>query len=612
MHQSNTARLIKVLVWGLSTLVFLLIGGEPGNIDAPALRAQSPGGNPAHDWEVLPGFSVAVDSTGFTLPTSIATVPEPGAAPNDPLYFVAELGGTVKVVTNDRSVHAFAEDFFALNPTDKSRFVTRQIGMAGICLDPDNGYVFVTFTYSETPNILRNNIVRFESKPTTFSLQPTGQQAFTKIFSSYMANPSHMIGPCQVDDGMLYVAVGDSFQPAQSQENDSILGKILRLTFEGKPVEQNPFRQDDDLTRGQNYVFAKGFRNPFGLWVEHGEVFVADNGPHIDRFLRVEGGGNYLWDGTDDSFNLRSEVLLVPNHGVVQMDRYPRDSNVFPEAFANMFFLTVPGNIARDPAPENRQPPTVLTIEYDLNNSALQGPAKEFLRFNGDYSQLLVGLAFGKDGLYFAPFDEDPTGTSGIYRVAYNPEDNNQPVLRASTDPLELVIQKGCRSCHMIRGDGGTVGPDLESSALVARLSDDLNSSDYTLSVEEINELDSAPFARYRSARQEVLDAEGIDKVRTWIKYRIQEPRFDRSSSAMPNLGIGPEEAEIIADFLVEGADSESRDPIRKLFDRLSGESIGRKDLALFFVIGSVGGAIGTILLVSVVVWIIRRRSHSD
>jgi len=384
------------------------------------------------------------------------------------------------------------------------------------------------------------------------------------------------------------------------------------MTLDGKPVVDNPFRVDNDPLNGENYVWAKGLRNPFGLWVGDDKTFVADNGPTVDRFLRVRKGGDYLWDGTEASFNARAELLLSPNHGVVQMDRYPEDFALFPEAFRKMFFLTVQGNIARNPEPEDRQPPTVLMIEYDLDEDRLMNPAREFLRFDGNYTQLLVGLAFGRDGLYFAPFDPDHTGANGIYRVSYEPNNTTQPVLSKSAEPLELIIQKGCRSCHMIQGDGGTVGPNLERSELVARLTERLTSEDYPLQIDEINKLNSEPFTNYRSARQEVLDATGSEKVKKWIEYRVQEPRFDQTVSAMPNLGLSPDEAAIIADFLVRGATSQSSDPLRKLFDRLSGDNIGRRDLALFFVLGGAVGSVGATVIAAGIVWLMYRRRASQ
>lgn len=123
------------------------------------------------NWAVEPGFDITIDAQGFRFPTSIAFIPNPGNSPEAPLYFVTELGGKIKVVTNDRTVLTFAEDFFTLRPKKgEVRIFDQEVGMAGNCLAPEHGYLFVTFSYHDSNDILRNNIVRFQSSPGPFSI----------------------------------------------------------------------------------------------------------------------------------------------------------------------------------------------------------------------------------------------------------------------------------------------------------------------------------------------------------------------------------------------------------------------------------------------------------
>src|SRR5687768_12802598 len=68
------------------------------------------------EWAAAPGFAVSIDTKDYEYPTSIAFVPDPGEGPKDALYFVTELKGRVKVVTNDRSVYTFAENFYEIQP----------------------------------------------------------------------------------------------------------------------------------------------------------------------------------------------------------------------------------------------------------------------------------------------------------------------------------------------------------------------------------------------------------------------------------------------------------------------------------------------------------------
>jgi hypothetical protein len=121
-----------------------------------------------NDWAVVDErFAIRIDTSGYHFPTAIAFIPNPGPKANDPLYFVTELRGRVKVVTNDRSVYTFAEDFFHFQPKEELPLgFEGQSGLAGICLAPKYGYVFVTYVYRDPHDtVIRNNVVRFRDDP---------------------------------------------------------------------------------------------------------------------------------------------------------------------------------------------------------------------------------------------------------------------------------------------------------------------------------------------------------------------------------------------------------------------------------------------------------------
>ena len=112
---------------------------------------------------------------------------------------MTELEGRVRVVTNDRTVLTFAESFFHRRPVELSGvYPSLELGLAGICLDPEHGYVFVTFVYHDANDVLRNNIVRFTTAPGTFSVSPTSAVDFRGIFERDRSQVSHQVGPCQV------------------------------------------------------------------------------------------------------------------------------------------------------------------------------------------------------------------------------------------------------------------------------------------------------------------------------------------------------------------------------------------------------------------------------
>jgi hypothetical protein len=261
------------------------------------------------DWEVPKSFDLRIDTTGYTLPAAIAFVPRPGPDPKDPLYFVAELRGVIKVVTNDRTVSDFAS-VPAFDPEFELPDYEAEAGLAGICLDPAHGYLFVTFTATDPDGLLRNRIIRFDTQPGTFLRRPDSMTEIAPVLSLERSSASHQIGGCEVDGDALYVSLGDGKQAVMSKRVDRLLGKVVRMTLDGTPHPGNPFIASAGRDAAAAYVWASGLRNPFGLELVNGQLFVVDNGREIDRFLQIQPGKDYLWDGTDLSIGAAGCIVV--------------------------------------------------------------------------------------------------------------------------------------------------------------------------------------------------------------------------------------------------------------------------------------------------------------
>lgn len=587
-------------------------------------QAQSPGDDLEwqKDWALQRGFNIEIDSQGFQFPTSIAFVPNPGPDPKDPLYFVTELKGRVSVVSNDRTVSTFAEDFFSLRPDRVVPKIDEEVGMGALCLDPEHGYVFVTFSYHDRDNILRNNVARFQSSPGTFSLSPSDLVDFSEIFAPYQSIPSHQIGGCQVSGGLLYVSVGHAGKPFQSQSLDSLMGKVIRMTLDGKPEPSNPFYFDDSILRAANFIFASGLRNPFGLTTVEHRVFVADNGPDVDRFVEVDPGENFLWEGSNLSFGARSDALFTPGRGVAQLERYPRDSELFPPRFRDSFFMTMTGNPVRHRAGF----PAIWMVPYDLESSQVTGVPEPLLRYQGSQAQVVSGLAFGPDGLYISPLIPNKQGFTAVLKIKFNPDAEYPFNLAEESNPVLLMNTRGCFACHtLFNNGGGTVGPALDPELLVPRILARLNSREYVLAMEELDRLQEEPFLSFRDARQHVQLAQGQEKVRLWVVNRILEPRFDNPNAKMPSLGLSREQAASIADYLMGQDQDQGPPPGQSIFSKINivskladfvedrvpiaSRANARKYLASFFGLGVLAGVLGTLFLVWF--WKRVRRSRS-
>jgi glucose/arabinose dehydrogenase len=98
-------------------------------------------------------------------------------------------------------------------------------------------------------------------------------------------------------DGMLYAGTGDAADTSRSQDRQSLGGKILRMTPEGRPAPGNPFPG--------SVVWSLGHRNVQGLaWASDGRMYASEFGQNrYDELNRITAGANYGWpdvEGTGD------------------------------------------------------------------------------------------------------------------------------------------------------------------------------------------------------------------------------------------------------------------------------------------------------------------------
>src|SRR5680860_118926 len=559
MTRTLSLRVVRSLFAGM---VVLLAGHSAVNaeLNLDEAEVEKKSGDKASDWKndwvVEEGFALAIDTTGYQYPTAIAFVPNPGSNPKDPLYFVTELRGKVKVVTNDRTVYTFAEGFLETEFDKEPPAKQAEYGLAGICLEPSRGYLFVTFAYQDG-NDLRNNIIRFEAKPETFALKPRSQTAFTDVFAPYESGLSHQIGQCQISDDMLYVGVGDGFnEPRSSQRLDTFRGKMLRMTLDGRPAPGNPLYESDAIDRAANYVLAYGLRNPFGLEIVDGRAMVAENGVHSDRFFELDPGRNYLWDGSDMSIAANADYVFLESVGPGQMDYYQRPEPAFPAPLEDQFYVAL----------SSLEIPGIMRIPYSVEQHAMLGVPGYLLR-STEKTNWIAALAFGPDALYFAPLMPLKGRGGAVMKVSFDPQNahfltlTDMDAVDASAadgdSVMRLMHRKGCFGCHKLEGvyeRGGSKGPMLGDDGMIARIEKQISSPAFLAYLDELDARDEAPYNQYVEARDEVAAASGHERVRIWMKYQIQEPRFD-GPSTMPNLDLTEVEAETITRYLVGAAD---------------------------------------------------------
>lgn len=131
-------------------------------------------------------------------------------------------------------------------------------------------------------------------------------------------DPSHPGGRMLfLADGTLLLTVGDGYNyKTAAQDLRSHLGKILRLTVDGKAPPDNPFVGKPDALPE---IWTYGHRNPQGLArdPETGEIWEHEHGPRGgDEVNLLRAGANYGWpvvtNGIDYDGTIISDRTFAP------------------------------------------------------------------------------------------------------------------------------------------------------------------------------------------------------------------------------------------------------------------------------------------------------------
>ena len=114
-------------------------------------------------------------------------------------------------------------------------------------------------------------------------------------------------------DGFLYVTTGDRDNAGNrpwpvAQYLDTHLGKVLRITRDGKPAPGNPYiGQAGALPE----IWARGLRSPEGLaFAPDGQLYEVEHGPRGgDEFNLIKKGANYGWPVISHGIDYRGQPI---------------------------------------------------------------------------------------------------------------------------------------------------------------------------------------------------------------------------------------------------------------------------------------------------------------
>lgn len=204
----------------------------------------------------------------------------------DGRLFVLEKFGQVRII--DSTGQLLPEPFLYM-PVDNFN----ERGMDGIAIPPDfdqNPWVYLYYT---VPDANHNRVSRFRAEG-NFAV-PGSEEVLLDL--DELSGPHHNAGAMLFgNDDKLYISVGDGTDSGNSQNMNSLLGKILRINPDGSIPEDNPFY--NQLEGKYRAIYALGFRNPFSMALDpvSGKIYSGDVGGYYREEINdIQAGMNYGW-----------------------------------------------------------------------------------------------------------------------------------------------------------------------------------------------------------------------------------------------------------------------------------------------------------------------------
>lgn len=271
----------------------------------------------------------------FNLPWRIAFLP-------DGRMLITEKVGPVWLVTQDGKKTPIAN----VPPV----LAQGQGGMLGIYLSPNyasDHKVYLTYSEPGEINGIAGSSLALARATLTITATTASLDGLEVIWRDGARGRGGQFGAAvafSADKKYLFLAVGDRQRMTPAQNPDSPLGKILRLTLDGKPAPGNPQAgktgaatldiinppRDTELakTAATVYTFTfpgpnltpsetwtSGHRTPYGLaFAPDGRLWEVEHGPRGgDELNLIEPGKNYGWPLTSYAVNYNGTPIPSPD-----------------------------------------------------------------------------------------------------------------------------------------------------------------------------------------------------------------------------------------------------------------------------------------------------------
>ena len=229
-------------------------------------------------------YKVEVLDKTLNKPWGIATLP-------DGRFLITEKKGTMRIASATGTV---GEPITGIPEVNSGG----QGGLLGLCIDPSfDQNRMVYWVFSE--QLPEGNLTAV-AKGRLAADEKTIENA-TVIFRATPAHPSNLHYGGRIlfsKEGHLYISTGersDRETRPLAQDLNAGLGKIIRITTDGKPVDGNPFI---GTANARPEIYSYGHRNVQGIAFhpETGDLWENEFGPRGgDEVNLIKAGKNYGW-----------------------------------------------------------------------------------------------------------------------------------------------------------------------------------------------------------------------------------------------------------------------------------------------------------------------------
>ena len=254
---------------------------ETADKNSPEYRPAFEGQTRIQGVKTTTSYNVEVINSDLQKPWGIINLP-------DRRFLITSKTGYLNIVSSDGKTISKVEGLPKVDAKGQG-------GLLDVALDPDfQNNRLIYWTFSE-PVPGGNHTAVAKGKLSADEKRIENPSVIFRATPTYDGD-KHYGSRLEFDkDGHLFVSTGESSDletRPYAQKQDSYLGKILKITKDGKPAPGNP-----QITGWKPEIYSTGHRNPQGMAIdEKGQIWDAEMGPRGgDEINLIQPGKNYGW-----------------------------------------------------------------------------------------------------------------------------------------------------------------------------------------------------------------------------------------------------------------------------------------------------------------------------